>query len=131
MVMQYYVPGAGTAPQAIANQPLWETIQRQQLDPYSAYRAAALGTFKPQGMYAPRFEQAAMRGFSPALGGYMLTQGAQPLYDETGGVSGDLPFSQYLAGLQRGGGVADNAAAAQNWMEYVRASRGYTGETGL
>jgi hypothetical protein len=122
MVMQYYVPGAGTTGDFQTSdevtEPLWQTIQRQQLDPYSAYRATALGTLRPQGMYAPRFEQAAMRGFSPALGGYMLSQS-------------NLPFSEYLANQQGAPTVQSQPVAAQNWADYVAASRGYTGEEGV
>lgn len=133
MVMQYYVPGAGTTGDFQTSnevtEPLWQTVQRQQLDPYAQYRATALGTLRPQGMYAPRFEQAAMRGFSPALGGYMLSQGVGPSGPEAG--AGGLPFSQYLSQLPGAGTVGSNPAALQNWQDYVAASRGYTGETGL
>ena len=148
MVMDYYVPG-GTAATPVD----WSTIDAQALTPYEQYRSQALGQLGGMGRYAPRFETAAMRGFAPTYGRYLLeniagaipgmqgtyTPGTTPA-EGTWGSTWAQPFSQYVAeapqaGYQLEPSIASGSAqygspTAAGWADLVRASRAYRGGTG-
>ena len=155
MVMDYYVPG-GTAATPVD----WSTIDAQALTPYEQYRSQALGQLGGMGRYAPRFETAAMRGFAPTYGRYLLeniagaipgqegayTPGFGTLYDEDDAPdvewksAWDQPFSQYVAEAPRTGyqlpqtTVGPTAGwetpTGAGWADLVRTSRAYRGGTG-
>ena len=80
---------------------LWRTARLGQL----GYRAAM-----------PQFQRAAMSGFRPAFGRYLLAGSNQP-------------FSKFLRGTSTGGGtspLASQANLADQWAGAVRASAGLT-----
>ena len=154
MVMDYYVPG-GTAATPVD----WSTIDAQALTPYEQYRSQALGQLGGMGRYAPRFETAAMRGFAPTYGRYLLENiaGAIPgvkgaytpgirtaaegdVSPETWQSAWDQPFSQYVAEAPRTGyqlpltttgpTAGWETPTGAGWADLVRTSRAYRGGTG-
>ena len=153
MVMDYYVPG-GTAATPVD----WSTIDAQALTPYEQYRSQALGQLGGMGRYAPRFETAAMRGFAPTYGRYLLeniagaipgvkgayTPGIRTVAEDdvspTWQSAWDQPFSQYVAEAPRTGyqlpltttgpTAGWETPTGAGWADLVRTSRAYRGGTG-
>jgi hypothetical protein len=116
--MQYYVPGAAQAQPPQFN---WGEIEAQAFAPYQAYRANVLGRLSAMERYDPRFMRAAMQGYEPAYGRYVLGGIGDPATEAQGS------FEQYL-----GGGMTPSAEAiASGWGDIVSASRRYLGSPGM
>ena len=114
-MMDYYVPGAAGAD---APPFVWSDIEAQAFEPYQAYRANVLGQLSAMGRYDPRFMKAAMQGYAPAYGRYVLGGIGDPAAEALGS------FEKYIGGEM----TAPSAEAiASGWGDIVSASRRYLG----
>ena len=87
--------------------------------PESLWQAARIGSLSDQQAYLPQFQRAAMAGYQPAFGSYLM---AQP--------GGQQTFAQYMNNLGAASGAHDLpvvGATGDQWANAMTASR-YLGD---